>query len=112
MSHVDRERPRSQVRFLAKAEAVSGSHSVVPVISANTSDAYYVVRAPASVWDSLASLCVSNGTSVAYSLTVPTSDVWEEYDPEMVAALLKADAEQPEATFADVIDMMEWLNRD
>ena len=38
-----------------------------------------------------------------------TSDVREEYDPEMVAALLKADAEKPEATFTNDIDMMKWL---
>lgn len=55
---------------------------------------------------------MSNGFITPYSLTIATSDKLDEYNPEMVAALLKADAEKPEASFANVIDMMEWLERD
>lgn len=35
-----------------------------------------------------------------------------EYDPNMVAALLKADAKAPEAKFTNVKDMLDWLERD
>ena len=41
---------------------------------------------------------------------VPSFEVREEYDPEMVARLLYLDAQPPEAKFNNVIDMMNWLN--
>jgi hypothetical protein len=36
----------------------------------------------------------------------------EEYDPDFVASVLKADSEPPEAHFNNVVDMLNWLNRD
>jgi hypothetical protein len=35
-----------------------------------------------------------------------------KFEPEMVARLLRLDAETPEAKFNNVIDMMDWLNSD
>jgi hypothetical protein len=35
-----------------------------------------------------------------------------EYNPELVERLLRLDSEAPEATFHNVIDMMDWLDRD
>jgi hypothetical protein len=36
----------------------------------------------------------------------------DNYQPEMVERLLRLDAEAPEAKFNNVIDMMDWLDRD
>jgi len=36
----------------------------------------------------------------------------EEYDPAFVAEILAADAAPNEATFDNVVDMLEWLERD
>lgn len=36
----------------------------------------------------------------------------EEYNPDLVADILRADAEPPEAQFNNVVDMLNWLNRD
>jgi hypothetical protein len=38
--------------------------------------------------------------------------VEEEYDPAMVTRILEADAKPPEAKFSNVIDMLEWLERE
>jgi hypothetical protein len=35
-----------------------------------------------------------------------------DYDPDFVASVLKADASEPEASFDNVVDMLDWLNRD
>ena len=35
-----------------------------------------------------------------------------EYDPDFVASILQADAAPPEASFSNVVDMLDWLNRD
>jgi hypothetical protein len=35
-----------------------------------------------------------------------------DYDPNFVADILKADAETPEASFDNVVDMLDWLNRE
>jgi hypothetical protein len=34
------------------------------------------------------------------------------YDPDFVTSILKADADAPEASFDNVVDMLDWLNRD
>jgi hypothetical protein len=34
------------------------------------------------------------------------------YDPDFVASILQADAAAPEASFNNVVDMLDWLNRD
>jgi hypothetical protein len=43
---------------------------------------------------------------------VYTSVAGSGYDPDFVASILHADAAPPEATFTNVVDMLEWLNRD
>jgi hypothetical protein len=35
-----------------------------------------------------------------------------DYDPAFVASVLRADAAPPEAAFNNVVDMLDWLNRD
>jgi hypothetical protein len=35
-----------------------------------------------------------------------------DYDPDFVASILQADAAVPEASFNNVVDMLEWLNRE
>ena len=36
----------------------------------------------------------------------------DECDPDFVASILQADAGSPEASFNNVVDMLDWLNRD
>jgi hypothetical protein len=35
-----------------------------------------------------------------------------EYNPDFVASILAADGAEPEACFDNVVDMLDWLNRD
>ncbi|WP_298255834.1 hypothetical protein [Bradyrhizobium sp.] len=35
-----------------------------------------------------------------------------EYDPAFVQSILQADAEPPEASHNNVVDMLDWLNRE
>ncbi len=35
----------------------------------------------------------------------------EPYSEEFVASILEADAADPEASFDNIIDLLEWLNR-
>lgn len=41
-----------------------------------------------------------------------TSDETTNYNPDLVAKILASDREKPEATFTNVIDMMDWLQCD
>jgi hypothetical protein len=34
-----------------------------------------------------------------------------DYDADLVASILQADAAAPEASFSNVVDMLDWLNR-
>lgn len=43
---------------------------------------------------------------------VAPTPVTEEYVPEMVSLLLRLDKAPPEAKFNNVVDMMDWLDRD
>ena len=35
-----------------------------------------------------------------------------DYDPDFVASILQADAAAPEASHNNVVDMLDWLNRE
>jgi hypothetical protein len=35
-----------------------------------------------------------------------------DYDPDFVASVLAADAAEPEASFNNVVDLLDWLDRD
>ena len=56
-------------------------------------------------------------TSVSHSVVVFTygtvsAAVQEEYDPAFVSRVLEADASPNEAIFDNVVDLMDWLERD
>lgn len=56
----------------------------------------------------------TDAVTVTQVVIVRTSGVADEYkyDPEMVARILRIDAEAPEAVFDNFKDMMDWLDRD
>jgi len=41
-----------------------------------------------------------------------TAGVADGYNAELVASILQADAAPSEASFNNVVDMLDWLNRD
>jgi hypothetical protein len=52
-------------------------------------------------------------TTQGYQLVCDsTATKTEEYAPEMVELLLRLDTEKPEAKFNNVVDMLDWLNRE
>jgi len=52
----------------------------------------------------------SNATSdVSFGMTYLAGVT--EYDPDFVKSVLQADAAAPEASFTNVVDMLDWLNR-
>lgn len=108
------ERNYPRFNFLPKAESVSGPHRQIEIINGNTSvltvDSYNRILFMGTA-DAITCLFVSSGATEIYNFTTSATDGLEEYNPAMVASLLKARSEKPEATFANVIDMMEWLDR-
>jgi hypothetical protein len=61
------------------------------------------LRLEASPWTSNATIDVALG-AVYYSGA-------SEYDPDFVASILQADTAPAEASFNNVVDMLDWLNR-
>ncbi|MGV7219697.1 hypothetical protein [Bradyrhizobium sp. UFLA05-112] len=53
---------------------------------------------------------ISNVT-LGFSFAIHTAG-GSVYDSDFVADILAADAAEPEASFDNVVDMLEWLNRD
>ena len=50
--------------------------------------------------------------TVVQAAVVPAMMRDEQYNPDLVAEILHADAKPPEAKFNNVVDMLDWLNRD
>jgi hypothetical protein len=57
----------------------------------------------------IGSSLTANTLGVLLGTIVATVD---EYDPDFVASILAADAAEPEASFDNVVDLLEWLDRD
>jgi hypothetical protein len=54
----------------------------------------------------------TTGASLGGIYRATYADAPEQYDPDFVASILQADAKPPEARFDNVVDMLNWLNRD
>jgi hypothetical protein len=57
------------------------------------------------------SYCSSNAT-IGVTLGGVYHAGASEYDSDFVSSILCADAAPPEASFNNVVDMLDWLNRD
>jgi hypothetical protein len=106
----DRDRRRRPASLYAGEYSASGSGSGSARIM-HGSNAEYVIIA-AGQWFGGGS--TSAGLSVtAYAYSGATSvAAEEEYDPAFVAKVLAADAAPVEARFDNVVDLMDWLERD
>lgn len=65
-------------------------------------------------WQTVGSTTMTAGTTVGYTYS-GTAAVFAkegEYDPAFVARVLTRAQQPPEAKFDNVVDMLEWLNRD
>src|SRR5260370_19911282 len=82
-------------------ETVAGFDGARIVTALSDSTSAVVVG---SSWTSNATIGVSLG-GVYYAGT-------SDYNPDFVASILQADAAPPEASFNNVVDMLDWLNRD
>jgi hypothetical protein len=111
------ERPR-EFEFLPMSESVSGPRRVVEIINANTSGTlgsciYYhdniVINGTVGA---LTPVSITGVAYVACWMTISTASVGGEYNPELVKRVLDADAKPPVARFSNVIDMLEWLDRE
>jgi len=68
-------------------------------------------RRPVSEWPGSWSTSAGQCQAV-YTYTGTTSTAEDEqYNPDMVDEILRADAAPPEAKFNNVVDMLDWLNR-
>jgi hypothetical protein len=82
-------------------ETVAGFNGARVVIGATGTTSLELEAPP---WPSNATIGVSLG-AVYYTGV-------GEYDPDFVASILQADAAPAEASFNNVVDMLDWLNRD
>jgi hypothetical protein len=102
--------------------AVSGSNGSM---IANGSSADFIVSGTVVNAGSYGSgiscgMTISHGTTIStpggvyqiveVGMSIPSGSFG--YDPDLVSSLLRADLEKPEAVFDNVIDMMDWLQRD
>ena len=85
-------------------ETVSGFGGAVTITSTANSTSLPVIVL--DYWSNAMS-----GASLGGIYRAVYADV-EQYDPDFVAGILRADAEPPEAQFNNVVDMLNWLNRD
>jgi hypothetical protein len=105
----DREMAEHAVRFfsLTKRVPAFGGDQFLTAFNAGT----YVEPAPILSGMSEGGFTVSNATTnVSFACTSYAGAL--QYDPEFVAEILAADAADPEASFNNVVDMLDWLNRD
>lgn len=63
-------------------------------------------------WLGGGSTSVGQGVTISYYSGSPEVMADDEYDPAFVAKILDVAAKPPEAKFNNVVDMLEWLNRD
>jgi hypothetical protein len=83
--------------FSGSEGAVIGYASNAPMITSGT-----IISTAAMVYEHIV------GAVVVLSAQ-PTE---QQYDPEFVRKIREADAKPPVAKFTNVVDMMEWLDRD
>jgi hypothetical protein len=105
----DRETVEHAVRFfsLTKRVPAFGGDQFLTTFNAGT----YVEPAPIPSGMSGGGFTVSNATTnVSFGCTSYAGAF--QYDPEFVDEILAADAAEPEASFNNVVDMLDWLNRD
>jgi hypothetical protein len=108
----------SQFEAIPRAKSVSGSRQLVELINANTSGAigsclYYhddiVVNGAIGA---TAPVMITNISYDVCWVTISTASIAEEYGAELVKRVLEADARPPAASFSNVIDMLDWLDRE
>ena len=84
---------------------------------------FQIVEAVAGFGSTQNLMALSNGAVVADSSFYSTATLGVSlggtyfagasgYDSDFVASILQADASAPEATFNNVVDMLDWLNRE
>ena len=100
----EKQRTQSVRSVYPVVETVPGFDGSVTVTSVADSGSFHVVGLD---WFSTATI----GASLGGVYHAAYADA-EEYDPDFVASILRADAEPPEARFNNVVDMLNWLNRD
>src|ERR1700685_2018780 len=78
----------------------------------NGSNAEYV-SAGSHQWLGGGSASAGEGRVVtfSYSGNPPLVEEAADYNADLVAEILRADAAQPETSFNNVVDMLDWLNR-
>jgi hypothetical protein len=107
----DRRRPKRQIRSFVQAGGeymVSGSAFARIVHGSNAEVLYTAV----GQWLGGGSTSVGHSVT-AYAYSGQAAPVMgEEYDPAFVAKILAADAEPEEEGFDNVVDLLDWLNRD
>jgi hypothetical protein len=96
----ERERPHKPRSVWNLYQAVAGCPRIVTGLSAST-------RKIVTGFD-WSSSNATTGISLGGEYYVGASD----YDPDFVASILQADSAPPEASFNNVVDMLDWLNRD
>jgi hypothetical protein len=88
----------SSTTFSGREGAVIGYASNAPMITSGTT----IISSAAMVY----------GHIVGAVVVLSARPTEQQYDPEFVRKIREADAKPPVAKFTNVVDMMEWLDRD
>jgi hypothetical protein len=112
---LDEERLTSRAQTVRAFYTVSGAEGA-QIINATTNHSVSIkisTQAVTAALERLMSATVTWGQQQTGVVPAAVSSVEEvQYDPDFVAQILQADAAPPEAKFTNVVDMLEWLDRD
>jgi hypothetical protein len=107
------------VRFADREERRTPRPVLLPV--RRTVPGFSGTQVLTAISDNIYVVGVGSNGSVNYTLSNAVANVSlgciflagaSEYNPDFVAEVLSADAARPEAEFDNVVDMLDWLNRE
>lgn len=113
LSRAIEERP-VPLRFAVTQQGVTGAREMARILNTSTGEPFSSATKERLFAETTVVVVTSNICQKDHKvlLFVATTEHTSHYSPAMVERLLHADVAKPEATFTNVIDMMEWLDRD
>jgi hypothetical protein len=106
------ERERSAetaVKFFSVTRTVPG-FAGTQLLTAFSGNAY--VGAPLNIGGTTGGGYILSNATAGVSLSCTSLAGASDYNPDFVASVLAADAAKPEASFDNVVDLLDWLDRD
>ena len=96
-------------KYIAAGTTISGQEGATIAYASNGT---VTVASGATISSTAMVTAKAYGHLVNAVVVLSAQPTEEKYNPEFVRKILEADARPPAAKFTNVVDMMEWLDRD